>query len=351
MLVSDGCVLRILEGLMTLKGAGRERLSYRTLDVEQIGSVYETVMGFTVETAPGRSLAIKAGKNNRTPVFVALEKLLAQKAKDRIEFLKEQADRASYGRTAKPVEAASTVEDLARRARPIVDERGSPRKHAAPAGTPILQPTDERRRTGSHYTPRSLTEPIVRHALEPAFERLGPDATPEQILDLKVCDPAMGSGAFLVEACRAIGDAARQSLGAAARDAARHPRRRGRGTPCPPPRGPALPLRRRRNPLATDLAKLSLWLATLARDHEFTFLDHALKSGDSLVGLTRGKSRRHYGKNEFKPGLPLFRQLIRDRIEEATTARAEIRDAPDDTLRAIQEARHRAIESRVAAGA
>src|SRR5262249_17813702 len=70
--VSDGCILRILEGLMTLqaKGGTRERLSYRTLDVEQIGSVYETVMGFTVETAVGRSLAIRAGKNNRTPVYV-----------------------------------------------------------------------------------------------------------------------------------------------------------------------------------------------------------------------------------------------------------------------------------------
>ena len=44
-----------------------------------------------------------------------------------------------------------------------------------------------------------------------------------------------------------------------------------------------------RNPLAADLARLSLWLATLARDHEFTFLDHALKSGDSLVGLTRAQ--------------------------------------------------------------
>jgi hypothetical protein len=74
----------------------------------------------------------------------------------------------------------------------LTDERGSPRKHAAPAGTPIPQPTDGRRRTGSHYTPRSLTEPIVRHGLEPVFERLGPDATPEQILDLKLCDPAMG---------------------------------------------------------------------------------------------------------------------------------------------------------------
>src|SRR5207244_11750159 len=40
-----------------------------------------------------------------------------------------------------------------------------------------------------------------------------------------------------------------------------------------------------RNPIAVDLAKLSLWLATLARDHAFTFLDHALRSGDSLSGL------------------------------------------------------------------
>jgi hypothetical protein len=289
--VSDGTILRILGGLMTLKGpTGRERLSYRSLDVEQIGSVYEIVMGFTVETAPGRSLAIRAGKNNRTPVFVDLEALLVQKGKDRIKYLKEEADRGQLSATvAKAVEAAKNVSDLAAALDPIVDERASPRKHAAPAGTPILQPTDERRRTGRHYTPRSLTEPIVRYALEPAFERLGPDATPEQILDLKVCDPAMGSGAFLVEACRAI---AAKLVTAWERW---------------PEKKPAIPadeeedLHARRliaqrclygvdkNPLATDLAKLSLWLATLARDHEFTFLDHALKSGDSLVGLTKAQ--------------------------------------------------------------
>jgi hypothetical protein len=205
--VSDGCLLRILEGLMTLqvKGGARERLSYRTLDVEQIGSVYETVMGFTVETAAGRALAIKAGKNNRTPVYVDLERLVVAKGKDRIKFLKEEANRASLSANfAKAVEAAKTVADMASALDSIVDERGSPKKHEIAAGAPILQPTDERRRTGGHYTPRSLTEPIVRYALEPAFERLGPDATPEQILDLKVCDPAMGSGAFLVEVCRAI---------------------------------------------------------------------------------------------------------------------------------------------------
>ncbi len=75
--LTDGCLLRILEGLMTLaepRTKVRQRLSYRTLDVEQIGSVYETVMGFTVEAAPGRVLAIRAGKNNRTPVFVDLDR-------------------------------------------------------------------------------------------------------------------------------------------------------------------------------------------------------------------------------------------------------------------------------------
>ena len=114
--VSDGCLLRILEGLMTLqaKGGSRERLSYRTLDVEQIGSVYETAMGFTVETTGGRALAIRAGKNNRTPVFVDLDKLATAKGKDRIKFLKEEADRSQLSTgVAKAVEAAKGAADLA----------------------------------------------------------------------------------------------------------------------------------------------------------------------------------------------------------------------------------------------
>jgi hypothetical protein len=59
-----------------------------------------------------------------------------------------------------------------------------------------------------------------------------------------------------------------------------------------------------KNPLATDLAKLSLWLATLARDHEFTFLDHTLKSGDSLVGLTEMQIAAAHWDTSM-PGLPL----------------------------------------------
>lgn len=346
--VSDGCLLRILEGLMTIKlrGQNRERLSYRTLDVEQIGSVYETVMGFTVEAATSRVLAIKAGKNNKTPVFVALDELLAKKGKERIKSLKEDAGRALTAAQAKPVEEAKTIEDLAAALDNIVDERGSPKKRIAAAGTPILQPTGERRRTGSHYTPRSLTGPIVKHALEPAFARLGPDATPEQVLDLKVCDPAMGSGAFLVEACRAIGERLVKAWDT----------HKDKRPTIPADEDEELHARRLvaqrclygvdKNPRAVDLARLSLWLATLARDHEFTFLDHALKCGDSLVGLTPEQIAAA-NWDTSKPGLPLLRPLVAERVAEADRARAEIRSAPDDTMRAIQEQRHKHVETRL----
>ncbi|MER9712743.1 N-6 DNA methylase [Mesorhizobium sp. M0174] len=346
--VSDGCLLRILEGLMTLKlrGQNRERLSYRALDVEQIGSVYETVMGFTVEAATTRVLAIKAGKNNRTPVFVALDSLLAKKSKDRIKTLKEDAGRALTAAQAKPVEDAKGVEDLVAALDGMVDERGSPKKRIAASGTPILQPTGERRRTGSHYTPRSLTAPIVKHALEPAFARLGLDATPEQVLELKVCDPAMGSGAFLVEACRAIGERLVTAW-------ARWPDKRPK---IPADEDEELHARRLvaqrclygvdKNPRAVDLARLSLWLATLARDHEFTFLDHALKCGDSLVGLTSAQIRAA-NWDEEEEGLPLFRSLVNETVDEAMRLRAGIREAPDDVRRAEQESRYHTVERRM----
>jgi hypothetical protein len=346
--ISDGCLLRVLEGLMTLKlrGGTRERLSYRTLDVEQIGSVYETVMGFTVETAAGRVLPIKAGKNNRTPVFVDLDMLLASKGKNRIKYLRENSGRGQISAShAKAIEGARSVEDLVSALDSLVDERAAPRHRIAPVCTPILQPTSERRSTGSHYTPRSLTAPIVKFALEPAFDRLGADATPEQLLDLNVCDPAMGSGAFLVEACRAIGERLVKAW-------ARWPERR---PVIPTDEDEELHARRvvaqrciygvDKNPRAVDLARLSLWLATLARDHEFTFLDHALKCGDSLVGLSRAQmTSLHW---DASAGLPLFDSLLRERFEAAVSARREIREAPDDIARVVQEARYCEIERRL----
>ena len=271
--------------------------------MEQIGSVYETVMGFTIETRTGPALAIRAGKNDRTPVFVDIAALAAKKGPDRAKFLKEEAGRnALSDKVSKALSAAADAPAVVEALMPIVDERGSPGGALSPPGSPLLQPTDERRRTGSHYTPRSLTAPIVQYALEPAFDRLGPDARPEDVLELKVCDPAMGSGAFLVEACRALGERLVKAW-------TRWPETRPK---IPEDEDDQLHARRLvaqrclygvdKNPRAVDLAKLSLWLATLARDHEFTFLDHALKCGDSLVGsdnvsdcsdaLGRGKASR-----------------------------------------------------------
>lgn len=342
--ISDGSVLRVLDLLLVLKG---ERLSYRTLDVEQIGSVYEAVMGFTVQAATGPSLAIKAGKNNHTPVFVDLNALVAAKGKDRIKALKEDFSRSSLSATqARPVEAASDVAGMADALRAIVDERASPGAAVVPKGTPLLQPTDERRRSGSHYTPRSLTEPIVRYALEPAFARIGTDAAAEDVLGLKVCDPAMGSGAFLVETCRQL----------ATRLIAAWTRHPGTRPLIPADEDEDLLARRLvaqrclygvdRNPLAVDLARLSLWLATLARDHEFTFLDHALKAGDSLVGLTAKQIGRLAWRDDQVDFAP-FSGFLRDRVAEAVRARAEIQAAPDHIARAIQEQRHRHIEGRL----
>ena len=186
----------------------------------------------------------------------------------------------------------------------------------------------------------------MRHALEPAFERLGPDAKPEDVLTLKVCDPAMGSGAFLVEACRQL--AARL-----VKAWTRWPETRPR---IPDDEDEELHARRLvaqrclygvdKNPRAVELAKLSLWLATLAREHEFTFLDHALKCGDSLVGLNAAQiAAMHWDAS--KPGMPLFRKFVADRVAEATKARAEIQAAPDDTQRIVLEQKYKRVEKSV----
>lgn len=341
--ISDNSILNVLEGLLSLKG---DRLSYKALDVEQIGSVYETVMGFRVERASGPMLAIKAGKNNKTPVYVDLAALLRIKAADRKKYLKEECQRANLTpRQEEAIKAATSVETLAAALDPIIDERASPHKRAAPAGTPILQPTDERRESGSHYTPRSLTQPIVAEALEPVLLHLGDTPTPDQILDIKVCDPAMGSGAFLVETCRALAAHLTRAW-------ERNPNLR---PTLPQDEDEDLHARRLvaqrclygvdRNPMAVDLARLSLWLATLARDHEFTFLDHALKSGDSLVGLTEGEiGALTWDKAIAKP---LLVGHIKERATKWREGRQAIRTAPDDVSLALQEVRLRRAEEQL----
>ena len=330
-LVSDGTVHRVLDKLLVLDG---ERISYRALDVEHIGSVYETMMGFRLQTAQGRSVAVKAAKRHGAPTTVDLEALLAEAPGKRAKWIRDRTDRniGTNKKTNNAVRAANTLNALHAALDSVVD------KHATPdlvhAGAMVLQPSEERRRSGSHYTPRELTEPIVRETLRPVLDRLrsGPSRPPppRKILDLKVCDPAMGSGAFLVEACRQLGEALVESW--RAHDVV--PR-------IPPDETEEVMARRMvaqrclygvdRNPVAVDLAKLSLWLVTLARDHPLTFLDHALRHGDSLVGLSRRQIRSFHWKGEAPNFAPGFEAMKADEhLAKASDCRRRIREAGDD---------------------
>ncbi len=313
--IADGVIYRILAKLLVLNG---ERLSYRALDVEQIGSVYEAIMGFEVAIAVGQSIAVKP-----KDVVINLETLLAVKPKDRGAWLQEAGDLKLVGNAATALKNAATIADiLAALERRVSERTGSVLR----AGALYLQPGEERRRSGSHYTPRKLTQPIVETTLQPIFAQLGEHPTPEQILELKVCDLAMGSAAFLVEACRQLAERLVEAW-----------EFHGMPGDVPDAVEPLLYARRLvaqrclygvdRNPFAVNLAKLSLWLVTLARDLPFTFVDHALKCGDSLVGLSR-REIVQFGRDPIQD-LPLMK-YGQEQILAATVLRSQIQSV--DTL-------------------
>ena len=328
-LVSDGAVYRVLEKLLVLDG---DRISYRTLDVEQIGSVYETIMGFRMEIATGPSVAVKPAKKLGAPSTVDLDALLTQPRGDRARWLKARADRNVTDTVAKGLRAARTVDDLHAALDRMLDKDATP--DLVPPGALVLQPNEERRRSGSHYTPRELTEPIVRHTLAPLLARLrgedGRAPAPARLLDLKVCDPAMGSGAFLVETCRQLADALIEAWGA-----------HGEMPAIPPDEDEVVHARRLvaqrclygidRNPMAVDLAKVSLWLSTLARDHPLTFVDHAFRHGDSLVGLTRRQIEAlHWVADTRSPQRDFKIMRVSERVAEVAELRRRIREAGEE---------------------
>ena len=322
--ISDGVIFRVLNRLLILDG---DRLSYRALDVEQIGSVYEAVMGYEVERAQSPSIGVwskpKSSKVSVT-VVVSVEEILKTKANDRAKFLKEVAGCEISGNSLKELKEAKIADD-------IVAALG--RKVSAqtptllPVGSLYLQPGEERRRSGSHYTPRAMTEPIVKETLRPILAALGEDATPEEILELKVCDLAMGSGAFLVETCRQLAERLVEAWN-----------KHNSLPEIPLDEYPLLYARRLvaqrclygvdKNPFATNLAKLSLWLVTLAKEHSFTFLDHALKCGDSLVGLTRAEIGEFVKATDIY-NAPLL-SLLKNRVDQAKIYRDEIGKLADD---------------------
>ena len=321
--VPDGTILNVLRNLLYLK---EERLSYRSLEVEQIGSVYEAVMGYRVETATGRSVAIRPEKRHGAPVTIDLDALLALAPTQRGKRFKALTDRTLPKSAGAAVRDARTEAELVAALDRLIDRRLTPAP--VPAGSLVFQPSPERRRTGSHYTPRSLTRDIVERALKPILDRLGPTPAPDDILALKICDPAMGSGAFLIEAMRLL---ARLLCEAWTRSG---------GTPRIP--GDETPdlfacrlIAQRclygvdKNRMAVDLAKLSFWLATLAKEHAFTFLDHNLRHGDSLVGLSLAQLEACHWSPDAQQAF--VSQSLRQRLNVAIQKRREIMTAGDLT--------------------
>ena len=168
----------------------------------------------------------------------------------------------------------------------------------------LVNDSGERKATGSYYTPdfvvKYIVEETVGSVLQAAVEDAGSDeAKVEAVLELDVLDPAMGSGHFLVEVTEYIArflvalDVSPEEVAGDEADAELAYWKRRVAQSCV--YGVDM------NPLAVDLAKLSLWLSTVAQDRPLSFLDHHLRTGNSLVGArltdlqpgnTGGKKRK-----------------------------------------------------------
>ncbi len=369
--IDDRTVLLLLEAIQTFDG---RTLSYRALDVEQIGHVYEGLLERTVQRVDDVTLELEgsAKAKNARIALGEIESARLDGAATIVELLKERSERSepairnAISREPDERLAARLLTvcrgDLALRDRILpyaellrTDPWGYPLVHHADAFVVVLGA--DRRESGTHYTPKSLTEKIVEETLTPIVYR-GPAEGAEredwklksadELLDLKVCDPAMGSGAFLVQACRWLADRLveawfdMEAAGGRIDDEGRV--RAADDTtgfePLSRDTEERAILARRlvaerclygvdKNPLAVELAKLSLWLTTLAKGRPFGFLDHNLRSGDSLLGIhDLGQLIELDMKPKAKAQLRLFGRTIRSAIDKALALRSQLRLIP-----------------------
>ena len=322
-LVSDAIIHSVLRSLLVLGG---ERISYRALSVENIGVVYETMMGFSVYQANGSCVVLKGAQ---APAACELDELMALEGAKRTTFLEELTGwkpKASIGNAIKAAKDQGEMLDaLTDRIRRDITPRPLTK------GGLTLQPGEERRKSGSHYTPQQLTRPLVAKAFEPHFVKMGAKPDPDAVLSMTVCDPAMGSGAFLVEATRQLSDKLLEAWAA-------YPEK----DPCQKLGADdrvfvaMRTVAQRciygvdRNPAAVDLAKMSMWLLTISKDHPFTFMDHSLKHGDALVGMSKEQIKKfHWDLSKGGSILPEMRVLDKE-VEEAVQARLELRNLDAD---------------------
>lgn len=417
--INNRVVLHLLEALQTLEtklpGTSerqRLRLSFRALDIEQIGHVYEGLLDHTAkrarevvlglggkkgeepeiplekleELAGGRALDPLEGSSTSEPFLLAADapsdvvpfpakrgQTSYSPPEPLVEFLHEATGRSKSALKRALMDrsrvdegklriACGNDDSLVARVTPFADllrEDTFGRPLVFPGGSLYVTSGSDRRSTGTHYTPRSLTEPIVQHTLEPLVYRGSAEGLPKdqwelksarELLALKVCDLAMGSGAFLVQACRYL---AERLVEAWEQTEKTQP-----GAFITTPEGdlstgavserliPADPAERlaiaRRyvadrclygvdiNPMAVEMAKLSLWLITLQRDRPFTFLDHALKCGDSLLGVSGLPQIENFSLRPGERQVTFATANLLRYVEQAGQKRRELEDLPSN---------------------
>lgn len=380
--IDNRTVLLLLGSLQLLEQhGGALLLSYRALDVEQIGHVYEGLLEHTVARMPSVTIGLTGSKKAKNPnlplselesarmdgedTLVALVKETTERSESAIRnALARPVDETVFGRLLAVCGGDMT---LAERIRPFAnlvrtDAWGEPIVYRE--GAFMVTLGADRRETGTHYTPKSLTESIVETTLEPVAY-IGPAEgkpreewklkTPAELLDLKICDPAMGSGAFLVQACRWLAERLVEAWaiseaegGFVTADGEVRPSPGG-ADPLPGGMDERLLTGRRLiaerclygvdvNPLAVELAKLSIWLVTLAKGRPFGFLDHNLRHGDSLLGihrldqLTKLKLNPDDGPYQQR----IFGQNVAGAVAEAVEIRKRLRAVPIRDIRDVE---------------
>ncbi len=370
--VDDLTVLAILTSLQMLEireGGIREtrQLSYRTLEVEQIGHVYEGLLDHSVKVVDQTVLGLvgRPGDEPEVPLadieqhavlgrsaLIAWLKPITGKTEAQLTKLLDGVS----GDADRQVLTVSVENDTSLFDR-LVPYVGLLRRDLRELpivlleGSVVVTQTSARRDGGIEYTTRSLADEVAQYALEPLVYSPGPQDTPDteqwclrsstEILDLKVCDPAVGSGAILVAAGRYLADRLIEAWEAeGAQEASANPEE-------------LLVTARRavadrclygvdRDPLAAEMAKLSLWLTTMSKDRPFTFLDHAIRVGDGLLGVTNleqirwmhldpSQGRRlHTSLFDYTGNLePLVKDALERRRRLADIRVITIRDAED----------------------
>lgn len=223
--IDDRTVLHLLDALQVLRRKGRgagpaeaQRLSYRALDVEQIGHVYEGLLDHTAVRVDAPAVGLD-GKLEPEVALRHVEEAAAGGREALVAWLREETgesrawvERRLDAELAPPdrqrlLVACDNDQALADRVAPFAgllrhDLRGDPLVYLP--GSTYVTKASERRSSGTYYTPRALAEEVVRHTLDPLVHRPGPaeGADPAdwrlrpsgELLDLKVCDMAMGRG-------------------------------------------------------------------------------------------------------------------------------------------------------------